>query len=82
VSFSWRGKLLWSAPPILFVIWLASDTLGGLTPLAWFLGIITVPYIVWWLRHVWTRAPLPYVPANGSRVEPAEREDLKGRPDV
>jgi hypothetical protein len=70
LSFSWRGKLLWSAPPILYLAWLASGALGVLNPLAWFLGIITVPYIIWWLRHVWTRTPLPFDSSQHSQPRP------------
>jgi hypothetical protein len=55
--------VLWSAPPVLFVAWLASGTFLY-NPMAWFLGIITVPYAVWWLRQVWTRVALPIPPTN------------------
>jgi hypothetical protein len=68
VSFSWRAKILWSLPPIIFLAWLASGVLGELDPLAWFLGIIMVPSTIWWLRHVWTRTPLALDP---SAVVPA-----------
>jgi hypothetical protein len=59
LSFSWRGRLVWSAPPVLFLLWLMSGALSGLTPLAWFMGVIMVFVTIWWLRQVWTRIALP-----------------------
>lgn len=69
VSFSWWIKLAWSAPPILFVVWLARGGLSSLfSPLAWFLGVLTIPYVIWWLRQVWIRTPV-VVAAVDSRAE-------------
>jgi hypothetical protein len=80
VSFSWRAKILWSLPPVLFVYWLSTGVLGVLNPLAWFLGIITFPYLLWWFRHVWTRAPLALDP--GAVIPPTvERGDAPHVPE-
>jgi hypothetical protein len=64
LSFSWRGRLLWSAPPVLFLAWLVSGPLGAMNPLAWFMGAVMAFSTVWWLRQVWTRTPLPVVLPN------------------
>jgi hypothetical protein len=61
LSFSWRGRVAWSAPPILFLLWLMSGPLGGLNPLAWFMGAVVTGFTIWWLRQVWTQTPLPRV---------------------
>jgi hypothetical protein len=62
LSFSWRGRLGWSAPPILFLLWLMSGPLGAFSPLAWFIGAVTTGFTIWWLRQVWTPIPLPSAP--------------------
>jgi Na+/melibiose symporter-like transporter len=59
LSFSWRGRLAWSAPPILFLLWLMSGSLSGFGPLVWFIGVVMVGFTIWWLRQVWTRIALP-----------------------
>jgi hypothetical protein len=59
LSFSWRGRLLWSAPPLAFLLWLASGPLGEFNPLAWLMGLPMLYLTIRWLRHVWTRIPLP-----------------------
>jgi hypothetical protein len=72
ITFSWRGRLLWSLPPVLFLCWLATGALGILNPLGWFLGIITIPYTIWWLRAVWARSPLGGTADVAPVVLPAE----------
>jgi hypothetical protein len=64
LSFSWRGRLAWSAPPILFLLWLVSGPLGELNPLAWFMGAVMVGFTIWWLRQVWTRTALAAAPPD------------------
>jgi hypothetical protein len=59
LSFSWRGRLAWSAPPILFLLWLVSGPFGMFDPLAWFIGTVMLGFTIWWLRQVWTRTALP-----------------------
>jgi hypothetical protein len=64
LSFSWRGRLAWSAPPILFLLWLMSGPLGEFNPLAWFMGAVMVGFTIWWLRQVWTRTALAATPPD------------------
>jgi hypothetical protein len=76
LSFSWRGRLIWSAPPILFLLWLMSGALGGFGPLAWFIGAVMVGFTIWWLRQVWTRTALAATPPDPNPpielIEPIE----------
>jgi hypothetical protein len=73
LSFSWRGRLAWSTPPVLLLLWLLSGPLGGLNPLAWFMAAVMVGFTTWWLRQVWTRTALPAVaPDPNQPVEIAE----------
>jgi hypothetical protein len=64
LSFSWRGRLLWSAPPVLFLLWLASGPLGAFNPLAWLMGLPMLYLTIWWLRHVWSRIALRVMPPD------------------
>jgi hypothetical protein len=77
LSFSWRGRLAWSAPPILFLLWLMSGPLGALNPVAWFMGAVMLFFTIWWLRQVWTRTPLPPVLPD-IRVPTDDHDDLVG----
>jgi hypothetical protein len=77
LSFSWRGRLAWSAPPILFLLWLMSGPLGAFNPLAWFMGAVMTGFTIWWLRQVWTRTPLPPVLPDIS-VPTDDHDDLVG----
>jgi hypothetical protein len=61
LSFSWRGRVAWSTPPVLFLAWLVTGPFGMFDPLAWFMGAVMTGFTVWWLRQVWTRTPLPPV---------------------
>ena len=76
LSFSWRGRLAWSAPPVLLLLWLMSGPLGGLNPLAWFMSAVMLGFTIWWLRQVWTRTALPADPLDPNRpielIEPIE----------
>jgi hypothetical protein len=73
LSFSWRGRLIWSAPPILFLLWLMSGPFGMFTPLAWFIGAVMVGFTIWWLRQVWTRTAMaPDPPDPHQPIEPVE----------